>query len=131
MQFGIHLPDSGRVATRDAMVEVAQLADRLRFDSVFSSDHIAWPDPGTLRSKYPYNDEGSFIPVDTPWLDCIGSLLFVAGCTEHVKLGTTVAILGYRPVVQQAKLWASLDHRRSEPGRSSRCCPSRSSAGAF
>lgn len=109
MKLGIHLPDAGNIATRENMLEVARLADSLRFDSVFSSDHIAWPDPESIRSKYPYNDAGDFIPMDTPWLDCIGSLLFIAGATEHVQLGTTVAILGYRPVIQQAKLWATLD----------------------
>lgn len=109
MKFGVHLPDAGNIATKENLVSVAKLADELRFDSVFSSDHIAWPDPESLKSKYPYNDEGDFIPVDTPWLDCIGSLIYIAGVTEHVKLGTTVIILGYRPVIQQAKLWATLD----------------------
>ena len=30
------------------------------------------------------------------WLDPIGTLLFVAGCTENLRLGTTVLILPYR-----------------------------------
>ena len=39
----------------------------------------------------------------------IGTLIFVAACTERLKLGTTVLILGYRPPVQTAKLLATLD----------------------
>ena len=69
MKLGIHLPDAGNIATRENMLEVARLDDSLRFDSVFSSDHIAWPNPESIRSNYPYNDPGDFIPMDTPWLD--------------------------------------------------------------
>ncbi|HIL98683.1 MAG TPA: TIGR03619 family F420-dependent LLM class oxidoreductase, partial [Pseudomonadales bacterium] len=43
------------------------------------------------------------------WLDPIGTLLFVAGCTEHIKLGTTVLILPYRLPVVTAKQLATLD----------------------
>ncbi len=44
-----------------------------------------------------------------PWLDPIGTLFFAAAISQRVRLGTTVLILGYRPVVQNAKAWASLD----------------------
>jgi probable F420-dependent oxidoreductase len=39
----------------------------------------------------------------------LGTLFFVAACTERLKLGSTVLILGYRPPVQTAKAIASLD----------------------
>jgi probable F420-dependent oxidoreductase len=50
------------------------------------------------------------MPAGTPWLDCIGSLTFAAALTERVRLGTTVLVIGYRPVLQQAKALATLDH---------------------
>lgn len=111
MKFGVHLPDAGRDPSREAMIAVATTAERLGYASVWSSDHIAWPDPATLESKYPYADDNSGFPAaGSAWLDCIGTLQFVAGITERVQLGTTVLILGYRGVVQQAKGWATLDH---------------------
>jgi probable F420-dependent oxidoreductase len=61
-------------------------------------------------SKYPYTDDGSFQPSpDMGWLDPISTLTFVAGCTEKLRLGTTVLILPYRMPVQTAKQIASLD----------------------
>ncbi len=70
---------------------------------------MAWPD--TIASQYPYSDDGSFAPPsDTPWFDPIGTLFFVAGCTETLKLGSTVLILGYRPPLLTAKAIACLDH---------------------
>ena len=79
------------------------------FHSGWVSDHVAWP--STIASHYPYSDDGSFAPpVDMPWLDPVGTLFFIAGCTETLKLGSTVLILGYRPPVLTAKAIASLDH---------------------
>lgn len=111
MKFGVHLPDAGRDPSREAMIQVATEAEDLGYASVWSSDHIAWPDPATLNSKYPYADDNSGFPqAGSAWLDCIGTLQFVAAITERVLLGTTVLILGYRGAVQQAKGWATLDH---------------------
>jgi probable F420-dependent oxidoreductase len=108
MDWGIHLPHLGRQATRRNLIEFAQHADELGFHSGWVSDHVAWP--RDIASKYPYTDDGSFAPpTDMPWLDPIGTLFFVAGCTERLRLGATVLILGYRPPVLTAKAVASLD----------------------
>jgi probable F420-dependent oxidoreductase len=111
MDFGVKLPDFGKLASAEGLIRTATLAEELGYDSVWSSDHIAWPDPATLTSRYPYaEDNSSFMPAGTPWLDCISSLTFVAAVTKRVRLGTTVLVLGYRPVLQQAKALSTLDH---------------------
>ncbi|MCC7364938.1 MAG: LLM class F420-dependent oxidoreductase [Dehalococcoidia bacterium] len=108
MQIGVHLPHLGRQADRDHLIRFAREADQLGIESAWTSDHIAWPTE--VHSKYPYTKDGSFpAPFNVPWLDPIGTLLFVAGCTERIRLGTTVMIMGYRPPVQTAKLWSTLD----------------------
>ncbi len=108
MQYGVHLPQLGRTADRRTLIEWAEEADRLGLHSGWVSDHVAWP--REIESKYPYTDDGSFPGgFDMPWLDPLGTLMFVAARTERLKLGTTVLILGYRPPVLTAKFWASLD----------------------
>lgn len=108
MQYGVHLPQLGRTADRKTLIEWAEEADRLGLHSGWVSDHVAWP--REIESKYPYTDDGSFPGgFDMPWLDPLGTLMFVAARTERLKLGTTVLILGYRPPVLTAKFWASLD----------------------
>jgi probable F420-dependent oxidoreductase len=108
MDWGIHLPHMGAQASRDVLMSFAQRAEELGYHSGWVSDHIAWP--ADIASKYPYTPDGSFpAPQDMPWLDPIGTLFFVAGCTERLKLGTTVLVLPYRPPVQTAKALASLD----------------------
>jgi probable F420-dependent oxidoreductase len=108
MEFGVHLPHLGHQAERGPLMEFARKADQLGFHSGWVSDHVAWPTE--VESRYPYSDNGDFpAPFNTPWLDPLGTLLFVAACTERLRLGTTVLILGYRPPVQTAKLLATLD----------------------
>ena len=109
MHFGVHLPHFGPFVSRDGLRRFAQRADALGFHSVWASDHIAWPEQ--IESPYPYTATGAWPSHDPymPRLEAIGTLLFVAGCTETVHLGTTVMVLGYRPPVQTAKLWSTLD----------------------
>ncbi len=108
MDWGVHLPHLGRQATRRNLIDFAQQAESLGYHSAWVSDHIAWP--SEISSKYPYSDDGSFAPPPgMPWLDPIGTLFLVAGCTERIRLGTSVLILGYRPPVLTAKAIASLD----------------------
>lgn len=108
MEFGVHLPQLGRSADRRALIEWAEEADRLGLHSGWVSDHVAWP--RDIEPNYPYTDDGTFPGgFDMPWLDPLGTLMFVAARTEKIRLGTTVLILGYRPPVLTAKFFASLD----------------------
>jgi probable F420-dependent oxidoreductase len=108
MQWGIHLPHLGRQVDRKTLMGFAREAERLGCHSGWVSDHVCWP--AEIESKYPYTDDGSFQPqTDMGWLDPISTLTFVAGCTETLRLGTTVLILPYRMPVQTAKQIASLD----------------------
>ncbi len=108
MDWGAHLPHLGRQATPEHLTAFVKTCDRIGLHSVWSSDHIAWP--RNIEAKYPYTDNGEFpAPAGMPWIDPIGTLFFAAAISERVLLGTTVLILGYRPVVQTAKAWASLD----------------------
>ena len=108
MDFGVHLPQLGRGANRANLITWAEEAERLGLHSGWVSDHVAWP--REIESSYPYTDDGSFPGgFDMPWLDPLGTLMFVAARTERLKLGTTVLILGYRPPVLTAKWMASLD----------------------
>lgn len=108
MQYGVHLPHLGRQADGPNLTRFAKEADRLGFHSGWVSDHIAWPEH--IESKYPYTANGEFpAPLNVPWLDPLGTLIYVAGQTENLRLGMTVLILGYRPPMLTAKLLSTLD----------------------
>ena len=44
VSFGVRVPNSGPLATVESMVEVAQEAESLGFDSVWVHDHLTWSD---------------------------------------------------------------------------------------
>src|SRR5258706_14976220 len=96
MDWGIHLPHLGKQATGPGLVSFAQRAEALGFHSAWVSDHIAWP--SDITSRYPYTPDGAFpAPVNLPWLDPIGTLFFVAGGTQRLKVATTALLLRLLP----------------------------------
>lgn len=108
MDWGVHLPQLGRGTGRESLMKFARRLDELGVHSGWVSDHVCWP--ADIESKYPYSNDGSFPAAnDLAWLDPISTLTFVAGCTENLRLGTTVLILPYRLPLVTAKQLASLD----------------------
>ena len=104
----MHLPHLGRDVGRNSLIEFAQTAEKAGIHSAWASDHVCWP--AEYKSKYPYSSDGSFpAPAGLGWLDPIGTLFFVAGCTDQIRLGFTVLILPYRPPVATAKQLATID----------------------
>lgn len=104
----MHLPHLGKDVGRDSLIGFAQTAEKIGIHSAWASDHVCWP--AQFESKYPYSSDGSFpAPSGLGWLDPIGTLLFVAGCTEQIRLGFTVLILPYRQPVATAKQLATID----------------------
>ena len=86
----------------------ARHAEALGLHSVWVSDHLVLPT--RITSKYPYSNDGVLAQTaETPFLDPIGTLFFVAACTERILLGSSVLVLGYRPPILTAKAFTSLD----------------------
>ena len=108
MEFGLHLPHVGPLATREGITAFAQLAEELGFDALWVSDHVVVP--RSLDSRYPYSRDGSFpVSPDMPLMEPLATLLFAAAVTERVKLGTTVLVIPMRNPIVTAKQLASLD----------------------
>jgi len=108
MQIGVHAPHLGRQLDAQTLRSFAQECETLGVHSLWVSDHVCWP--ADITSKYPYTHDGSFPAApDMGWLDPLGTLTFLAGCTSRIRLGTTVLILPYRPPVATAKQLATLD----------------------
>lgn len=95
MNLGVVLPNYDEPASREAIIEVAVEAERMGYDSVWSTDHVLVP----KRYELPYG---------RLW-ECLTTLAYVAGTTEEVSLGTSVLVLPARNPILVAKQVATLD----------------------
>jgi probable F420-dependent oxidoreductase len=96
MQFGIALPNFGRLGTRQALVEIARGAEELGFASVWTTDHV-------MMSRGQEEPYGSI-------LEAFVALTWAAAVTERVQLGTSVIVVPLRQPVLIAKQAATLDY---------------------
>ena len=108
MRYGVFLPVSGRAASRKTLMQAAQQAESLGYDSVWAADRLVMP--WKIETTYPYSKEATFIvPPDRPFFDTLTCLAFLAGCTEKIHLGMSVMVLPYRHPLYWAKIAATID----------------------
>jgi probable F420-dependent oxidoreductase len=108
MKYGVFLPVSGRAASRKTLMQAAQQAESLGYDSVWAADRLVIP--WKIDTAYPYSKESTFIvPPDRPFFDTLTCLAFLAGCTETIQLGMSVMVLPYRHPLHWAKIATTID----------------------
>jgi probable F420-dependent oxidoreductase len=94
MHFGVILPNYGRDSNPDGIRRVAELAEQLGFDSVWTTEHIiVGPD-----AVDPYGRV----------YDSLVTLGWIAGWTERVGLGTSIVLVPLHNAIHLAKEVATL-----------------------
>ena len=73
MKFGIAVPNFGAYAKREQILEISVLAEELRYDSLWVSDHIIIP--------------GSHEGFGDTFLDPLVTLTYIAANTDRIELG--------------------------------------------
>jgi probable F420-dependent oxidoreductase len=109
LTVGIDVGIYGRLAVRDHILELAELAESSGAESLWVADHVIFP--GMVTSTYPYNATGTF-PVDMtqePLLEPITTMGVLVGATQRVKIGTAVLVMPYRNPVLLGRMLVTLD----------------------
>ncbi|MEZ5855639.1 MAG: TIGR03619 family F420-dependent LLM class oxidoreductase [Hyphomicrobiaceae bacterium] len=108
MRFGVNILSRGPMANRQGYKTVAGAAERLGFDFVSANDHILVP--ADIDSRYPYSEKGDWAGRNAAQcLDVLSTLTFLAGCTERVRLLSSVMVVPHRPAILPAKIIATAD----------------------
>ncbi|MEZ5816985.1 MAG: LLM class F420-dependent oxidoreductase [Hyphomicrobiaceae bacterium] len=108
MRFGVNILSRGPMANRAGYKAVAAAAERLGFDFVSANDHVVVP--ADIDSRYPYSEGGDWAGRNTgECLDVLSTLTFLAGCTERVRLLSSVMVVPHRPAILAAKMIATAD----------------------
>jgi alkanesulfonate monooxygenase SsuD/methylene tetrahydromethanopterin reductase-like flavin-dependent oxidoreductase (luciferase family) len=107
MKVGIVLPQTGRQATKDNVMELAQKSEKEGFDSLWVFDRLLWP----LEPQTPYRGTADgCLPDDMQNVfDPLATLTFAAAKTEKIALGTCVVDMLFHNPVILARRFATLD----------------------
>lgn len=96
MRFGVNIINWGAGTAPSTLLGWARFAEDRGLHSAMISDHVAiTPD---VTEQY-----------TTPFYDPFATLAWLAGQTERIELGTTVAIVPYRHPLHTARLAANID----------------------
>ena len=108
IKLGVHLPVAGRGASPEAVVQVAEEAERIGLDSVWSWERLMRPTvpiamggPGGPVMDAPEDFATVYDPVET--------LSYVAARTQRITLGTSVLDALFQSPVILARRLATLD----------------------
>ncbi len=100
MQVGLFGINMNFLAAPKAAADLAQHAEQLGFESLWTGEHVVLPDPQEAPSP---------APPQTPMLHPPVALAYLAGVTKTIKFGTGITLIAQRNPVVLAKEIASLD----------------------
>lgn len=95
MRYGVAIPHANRFSSPEAIRTMARAVEDLGYDSIWVSDHVIVPEGHAYIPEH----------MDEP----LAVLGFLAACTSHVAIGTSVLIVPYRDPVFAAKFLSTID----------------------
>ena len=107
MKIGFALPNVGPVSTAESVTKVAQRAEALGYDNLWTIERLLWPIKP--QSAYPATPDGSLPEEYKHVLDPIAALIFAAAHTKRIGLGTSVLDIPYHNPVMLARRLTTLD----------------------
>jgi probable F420-dependent oxidoreductase len=109
MRFGVVFANIMSWSDGPGAVEAARAAEAAGFESMWTVEHVVYPDD--YASTYPYSDSGKMPAIpSTPIPDPLIWLSYIACATATLRLATGILILPQRNPVVLAKELATLDH---------------------
>ena len=107
MKIGVAVPNIGPVATPEAVKTVAQKAEALGYNSLWTVERLLWP--VNPKQPYPVTPDGSLPEEYKYTLDPLDTLTFAAAHTSKIRLGTSVLDMPYYNPVTLARRLSTLD----------------------
>jgi probable F420-dependent oxidoreductase len=107
MRIGISVPNGGAIATIDAIVKIAQRAEELAYDTLWTFDRLIY----AVNPKNPYpGSPGGWPQHFRRMLDPLDTLNFAAAHTKKIFLGTSVLDLPYYNPVTLGRRLTTIDY---------------------
>lgn len=108
MELGIILPNSGAFADPGAILAMAEVAEGLGYEALWTADHLVVPVES--RANYPYVQNAKIrLDPKHAFFEPLIALSAVAARTSRIRLGISVYLATLRHPLAVAKQVASLD----------------------
>jgi probable F420-dependent oxidoreductase len=107
MKLGVAVPNIGPVATPEAVKTVAQKAEALGYNSLWTVERLLWP--VNPKAPYPVTPDGSLPEPYKYNLDPLDTLTYAAAFTSKIRLGTSVLDMPYYNPITLARRLSTID----------------------
>jgi len=107
MRVGFGLPNIGKVGSADAIAQVAQRAEALGYNSLWTIERVLWP--VKPQTPYPVTPDGTLPEPYKYSLDPLDTLAFAAAHTKKIFLGPSVLDIPYYNPVLLARRLSTID----------------------
>lgn len=107
MKIGFGLPNIGPLGSPENLLQVAERAEALQYDSLWTIERLLWPVKPQV--PYPVTADGSLPEGYKYSLDPLDTLTFVAARTKKIALGPSVLDIPYYNPVTLARRLTTID----------------------
>ncbi len=107
MKIGFGLPNIGPLGSPENIAQVAERAEALAYDSLWTIERLLWP--VKPQTPYPVTPDGLLPEGYKHSLDPLDTLTFAAARTNKVALGTSVLDIPYYNPVMLARRLTTID----------------------
>jgi probable F420-dependent oxidoreductase len=107
MKIGYALGNIGPIGTAESVAKIAQRAEELGYDSLWTVERLLWP--VNPQTPYPVTPDGRLPEEYKHVLDPLDSLTYAAALTKKITLGTSVLDMPYYNPVVLARRFTTID----------------------
>ncbi|MDE1852433.1 MAG: TIGR03619 family F420-dependent LLM class oxidoreductase [Thaumarchaeota archaeon] len=107
--FGVRVPVSGPLASKENIVDVTLAAEEFGFDAIWVHDQITWTGEQNSHHVSSGSVEAVVPGKDPDFYESVTTLSYLAGLTRKIRLGVAVVVLPLRNPVVTAKQLMNLD----------------------
>jgi probable F420-dependent oxidoreductase len=107
MKIGFALGNIGPIGTAESVAKIAQRAEALDYDSLWTVERLLWP--VNPQTPYPVTPDGHLPEEYKHVLDPLDSLTYAAALTKKINLGTSVLDMPYYNPVVLARRLSTID----------------------
>ena len=109
VSFGVRIPVSGPLASKENILSATQTAEGLGFDAIWVHDQITWTKDQNSHHVSSGSVEAVIEGRSPDFYESVTTLSYLAGLTQRIKLGVAVVVLPLRNPVVAAKQLTNLD----------------------